>query len=103
MKTAKIKKKYYKDLSFMYHDLGLIENNSCNPSNVLCSKEDYELIKKTIRAEFKKQNPYASKKSLDFSVGMHLLNLGPNEVANQAIRPGYLLILEDSNKEEAAE
>lgn len=95
MKTVKIKKRYYSDLSFMYKDLGLInEKNECNPSNVLMSKEDLKILKKTTENLFKKQYPGILKRRLDAGVAMHLLNLSPSERAKEAIKPGYMIILD---------
>ena len=95
MKAVKIKKRYYKDLPFMYKDLGLIDKaNSCDPSRVLCSKNDYKLFEKATKDIFMKQHPYTTSKKIEFGVAMHLLNLGPSERVCQAIKDGYLLILD---------
>jgi len=95
MKIVKIKKRYYKDLPFMYKDLGLIENNQCDPSRVLCSTEDLKLFKKATKELFKKQYPFARSIKIESGVAMHLLNLGPSERAKQAIKKGYLIILDN--------
>lgn len=95
MKTVKIKKKYFKDLSFMYKDLGLIDSdNQCDPSRVLMSKEDLKILKKTTQEMFKKQYSFFSKKILEINVATHLLNLGPSELAADAIKPGYMILLD---------
>jgi hypothetical protein len=98
MKVVKIKKKYYRDLEFMYKDLGLIEEDengekSVNPSNVLMSDVDTKILKKTIAQEFKKKYPFCRSIKLQSSIKMYLLNLEPSTVAGKAIKPGYLVIL----------
>jgi hypothetical protein len=94
MKIVKVKKRYFKDLAFLYKDLDLIINNECNPSRVLMSKQDYRTLKKTTTDLFKKQYPGIRGNKLKASVAMHLLNLGPNEMAGEAVKPGYLIILD---------
>ena len=94
MKIVKIKKRYYKDLQFMYNDLGLVKNNECDPSRVLCSSKDLKLFQKATKEVFAKVYSWSTPKSLQSSVSMYLLNLGPSERAKQAIKPGYLIILD---------
>lgn len=93
MKAVKIKAKYLKDLAFMYKDLGLVENNETDPSRVLVSKADAKLMKKNIMLLAKKQKPYLNDKQLKSVVAFEWLNLGPCEIASDAVKEGYLIIL----------
>ena len=98
MRTVKIKAKYYKDLEGMYEELGLVnttgQRKTVNPSNVLMSKQDYTKIKRTLQKNLKKEKPYLSKQMITKSVNNYLLNIGPNELAGDAVKPGYLIILD---------
>lgn len=95
MRMVKIKKRYYSDLAFMYHDLGLVKpDNSTSPDKVLISKTDLKKMEVEIRKKFRKQNSLYSKKRIDSAVQFHLCNLGPNDNVGAAIKPGYLIILD---------
>jgi len=101
LQTVKLKKKWFKNLELLYRELGLIvkeENGkeSCNPSNVYINPKDEVLIRKTLRAEFKKRCLWADTKQLDTSVALHMLNLGPN--TSKAIVEGYIIIDKEGNK-----
>jgi hypothetical protein len=98
MKTVKVKKRYLKDLSFMYRDLGLIYKDedgrdTVDPDKVLMSKEDLKELEKNIKSQLKKENPLCRDVKLESSVNMHLLNIGPNSLAEDAIKKGYMIIL----------
>ena len=97
MRVVKIKKRYYRDLEFMYKDLGLVtESNgrkSVDPSVALMSKKDYAILKKQTFLQFKKEYPYLKKSGLLAEVALYLLNLGPSTLAENGIKPGYMIIL----------
>ena len=101
--VVKMKARYYKDLEFMYEDLGLVKiedgKKTVNPSNVYISSEDYKKMKKTLKEKFKKQNEFSSNKKIEQKLGFYLLNLGPNENMCKGVRPGYLIIVKGESDE----
>lgn len=62
------------------------------PQHVYVSKEDYRELRKNLLALAKKGCPGTSSRLINLSVGMDLLNYGPNETFGNVIRPGYALI-----------
>jgi hypothetical protein len=62
------------------------------PEHVFMAKEDYALLKKNLARKYRKEIPYISKRRLQNSVGMHLLNCGPSEILDEGVRPGYVLV-----------
>lgn len=95
MLTAiKLKNKWFKDLSVMYKELGLIYTESkterCYPSLVYINPLDAKMFKSVAINEFKKQKPYLSKKQLDLAIGMYLLNLEPS--TSKGVAKGYIII-----------
>lgn len=98
MKTLKLKAKHYKDLSQLLVDAGAadLKNNIAFPSDVYASKEDIKKMTKEITKLFKKEYPYINPKKLKTSIAMHMLNLSPNESLADAVRPGYVLVDDES-------
>lgn len=78
MKTFKIKKKEFGDLTSLYERIGCTHKDRyAFPYHTFVSPKTYKLIEKTIKQQYKKEYPHLNKRRLDSSVGMHLLNLGP--------------------------
>lgn len=92
MKVYKFKKKYYSDLTLLYRDLGLIHENSVDPSKVHCSKVDIRIIKREIRNAYRKVYPGINKRKLESIIAMYMLNLGPSELISESIKPGYIIV-----------
>ena len=73
------------------------------PSEVHMSEEDYKTLAKNVKAKFRKEYPYISKKALESAVGMCLLNYGPNTSAfSKAIKPGFVVVDTDKLETEMA-
>lgn len=103
MKTIKLTKKMLK----MHPADLLIKLNLVNkektivyPQHVYFSKEDYKELRGNLMAYAKKQVPFSTKRLLDCTVGVDLLNYGPNESLADAIKPGYAIIDEEAIKNE---
>lgn len=94
MKAYKFKRKYYSDLTLLYKDLGLIHENSVDPSKVHCSKADIKIIERELRKAYRKEYPGITKKKLDSAVAMYMLNLGPSERISESIKPGYIIVID---------
>ncbi len=97
-RVVKWKKAWYKDLNKLYQDNNLIKTDdtgtkSCDPSSVVIHMDDARLLKKTIMDVYKKECPYASKKTLAYSVGLYLLNLEP-KIDSKEVKSGYIKIIE---------
>ena len=67
------------------------EKNTAEPSRLLVGKADYATILRGVTLQFKKEYPYLRGKYLQTAVGMHMLNLAPNE--SLAVREGYAIVL----------
>jgi hypothetical protein len=81
MKIYKLKKSDLNDLFKLYKRIDCIyEDRYAFPYHTYVSKKTYKEFEKTTRQLFKKQHPYITKKALDYSVGLHLLNLAPCEL-----------------------
>lgn len=73
-----------------------LEKKRAYPSHVYFSKEDYKELRVNLRKNAKKQYPGFRSRYIDSAVGMELLNYGPNQNLEEAIRPGYVLVDFDS-------
>jgi len=62
------------------------------PQHVYFSREDYKELGNNLKAYAKKTAPYTSSRIVNYSVGMDLLNFGPNETLKDAVRPGWALV-----------
>lgn len=98
MKTLKLKAKHYKDLSQLLIDAGAanLEKGIAFPNDVYCSKEDMKKMTSEITKLFKKEFSWSTTKKIKTSVAMHMLNLSPNESLADAVRPGYVLVDDES-------
>lgn len=73
-----------------------VESGNANPDRVYVSKADYKKIEQNARRLLKQQYPYLSGRHMKYSLGMEMLNYGPNQSLQDAIREGYALVrLED--------
>lgn len=97
MRFVKIKKKWLSDFASFYRENDLIkEDNQVNPDKVWMNPLDEKELVSSITKKFKKQNPLLSKKKLDASVGLYILNIGPN--TNKGVSKGYILIEEEGEE-----
>lgn len=95
MKTVKLTKKMLKlHPADLLVKLGAVnkEKTESYPSNVYFSDKDSSALKKNLVTKAKKSMPSASKKYVDYSVGMEWLNYGPNESLGNVLKPGYAVI-----------
>lgn len=77
-----------------------VEQNRVYPNHIYLSKEDYKTLSTNLTKKAQKTLKGYSKKYIDRSVSMELLNYGPNESLGDAIKKGFALIdLEGIEKE----
>lgn len=92
----KWKSKWFKDLSLFYRENGLIESShgleSCNPSKVWINPKDSKRLRDSYYAMYKNEYQFLSKKQIESSVAMYMLNLEPK--IDKGISEGYILIEE---------
>lgn len=100
MKTVKIHNKDYVNLEYLLDRVGAVYKVNgrafAEPSAVYWTKKDLKLMERSLFKEFKKEHPYSTTKKLKSSVGMHMLNLSPNELKGEGLKNGYMLV--DENK-----
>jgi hypothetical protein len=98
MKSLKLKAKHYKDLEQLLVDAGAVnkKTNRAFPSHIYVSSEDMKKMNREITKLFKKEYPYVNPKKLQASVGMHMLNLSPNDSLGKVIKAGYALVDNES-------
>ena len=99
MKAVKLTKKMLRmHPADLLLELGAVNmpKTQAYPSCVYMSKADYKELRQNLVKSAKKQYPYATKNRLDSSVNMELLNYGPSESLQDAIKPGYVLLDVDS-------
>lgn len=96
LKSYKLTKKMMKDAEELLGSVGAIDKtkNQAYPYHTYMCPKDYKNLERNVRAAFKKKYPFLAAKKLEFSVGMHLLNLGPVEL--DGIREGYILVDESA-------
>jgi len=99
MHVVKLKKTDLKmDLEDLLLKLGLVKGDSAYPDCLLMSLDDQKVLKSNIEKKFKKKYPELSRTALQNSVGMYWLNLGPSHRLEKALRPGYAIILDPSER-----
>lgn len=102
-KFIKIKKKWYGNLESFYKDNRLgyydsrIKKIVCNPELVMINPADEKKIRQAYKIQYKKQYKEATKKVIDYSVGMDMLNFCPSVC--DGIKEGYAFIIEKEKKE----
>lgn len=102
MKAIKLKKAWLKDAETLLRAVGAVHGKRAFPSEVYLSKEDYTELSKNTAKAFKKKYSFVPAKKLEFSISMHMLNLGPNESLGSALKPGVALVDEVRIREEVA-
>jgi hypothetical protein len=83
--------------------LGATHDTVAYPQHVYFSSNDYKVLGNNLKKKFKKEYPYLNNNKLDYSVGMELLNYGPNESLSEAISPGYALVDVKAIEQEVSE
>lgn len=84
MKIIKLKKTDYTNLEALLTRAGLVnaEEKTAFPNNIFVNENTYKKIKTELKRLHRKENPLLSRKRIEYSVEIHLLNLGPNVVLN---------------------
>ena len=62
------------------------------PTHVYFSKEDYKELKNNLKKSAKKSAPSSPERLVSYSVGVDLLNYGPNENLGDVLKPGWALV-----------
>lgn len=97
MKIIKLSKKDYYDLAGLLNKIGLVSGNEAWPDLVYVNNRTLKKMKTEYARKLKKENPYISKRVLDYSVGMEFLNLGPavlfNKNGGNKIPNGHAIVL----------
>jgi hypothetical protein len=76
-----------------------LEKKVAYPQYVYFSKEDYTSLRKNLK-QLAKKSFNGTNRAINYSVGVDLLNYGPNESLKDAIRPGYALVDEEAIEKE---
>ena len=92
MKIIKLTKKDLLSPSNLLIKADAIVGNQAYPQHVYLSKKDNNTIKNNLTILAKKQFKTATKNQIQMSVGMEMLNLGPNSSLEDAIKDGYALV-----------
>lgn len=92
MKVIKLKKSYLKDPETLLRKVGAVKDSKGLPSFVYISKEDYKTLRNNTKKCIKNTNPWASINAINYGTEFQLLDLGPNQGLEDAIKPGYALI-----------
>lgn len=91
MKSVKITKKMLNDPAYLLEKCGAVNGGYAYPSRVYMNDSDYQILAKNLKKQYKKEKPYLSKKHIDLSAGVTLLNLGPVNL-KKGIQKGFLLV-----------
>lgn len=100
MKVVKLKKTDLKKLpEELLRKFGLVndKNKTANPSALYFSEADAKVLKQNLKNRYKKEMSHASSKHIEYSAGVHWLNLGPNESLKEALKPGYAIVDENTD------
>ena len=74
-------------------NLGLVDldKKEAYPSRLFFSKEDYKELENNLKKSIKRTDGWTAK-AVNYSVGIDMLNYGPNQSLEEVIRPGWALI-----------
>lgn len=94
MKSFKLKAKHYKSLEQMLDYVGLVDkvNKEAYPSSCFVGPTTYKKLQKTLTKEYKKEYPNSTKKTMEYAIGVYMLNLAP--VVVEGIEEDYILVEE---------
>lgn len=73
-----------------------LEQDLTFPGEVYFSEKDYKTLRANLVKSAKKQLGDVTKKTIELTVNMELLNFGPNESLAKVLKPGFALV--DMNK-----
>ena len=93
MKSIKINQAKLRSCEALLRAAGAIHEGVAFPSFVYVSKKDYKTLSDNVKKEFKRLYPEIPMKSIDYSIGIHMLNLSP--VVCNALKDGYILLDEE--------
>jgi len=77
---------------------GLKHANRVYPSFLHMSEEDAAVLRRNNRRQIRAEMPNATKRKVDYTIGMEWLNYGPNTRYGKVLKPGYILIDADGLK-----
>ncbi len=92
IKVIKLTKKDLLTPSNLLLKTNAVIGNQAFPQHVYISKKDTKTMKKNLTNLAKKQFKKAKKNHISMSVGMEMLNLGPNSLLEDVIKDGYALV-----------
>lgn len=93
MKQIKINKRLLKKMpAEILGFLGAVHGNRAFPEHVYLSKKDYNLLEKNLINRARRERPGMAKKFYRLSVGFELLNLGPSQLVENAVKDGYAIV-----------
>lgn len=96
MKIIKILNRELSNMEALLTRAGLTHEKQAHPNLLLVNETTYKKISKAVFKAFKKENPFASKKQIDFWVSVYLLDLGPGVIKNdeggKALATGHAII-----------
>ena len=99
MKVVKLRQSdLKKPVEDLLRKLGAVKGKLAFPNCVYMNTNDYKVLTRNMVLHVKKAYPNLRKNKVDYTVGMIMLNLGPNTSLGDAIKPGYVLIDEEGLK-----
>lgn len=90
MKIIKLKAGMLKEPGSLLRQVGAVYKNQAFPSHAYMNPKDYKKLMANYTRALKKDHPYMSLRTLQYSVNSHFLNLGPRE--DKGVAPGYLIV-----------
>lgn len=96
MKAFKLTKSMMQDPQTLLEKVGAINSRTkeAYPQYVYIGAKDYKKLNQNVRKAFKNKYSYLKnlkKESLDFDIGLHMLNLAPVEI-DKGIEKGYVIV-----------
>ena len=99
MKILKIKTNEYSDYEALLKRAGLVNEGEAiaSPERMYVNEATHRIFKKKTTEAYKKKYPGMTPKSIQYNVGLYMLNLAPAVLKNKngggALRNGYALVL----------
>lgn len=92
MKSYKLKKSELATANYagILRRVGAVDGNQAFPMNTYISSKTAKRLERALYAAYKKEFPWASKKRLQYSIGMEILNLEPSIC--DAIKDGHIAV-----------
>jgi hypothetical protein len=90
LKVVKLKKTDYSDLEQFLRRLQLVDGTNAFPERVYVSTADIRKFRAALTKQGRKQG--LSGRQLEFAVGAEMLNLSPNGILQDALKPGFAVV-----------